>query len=228
MNTTICVSNGIYKACENVPRGLYLGIYYHTTSRSYALGSGLHRPCTIAHRAYSSRARRLKDNAVGKATPNKGMKPATQQQPLGAGSGQLGTTPAALTKDYSPTTSKPDIVSGSNISTAKTVLSRSRDPTVELKGPSQKFGGHIHVALYLQFAHKPTAYPERLLIWNAGVFRNAFIGITNIAPLVFMGWGLIYWAPSYIISPELSGWYAIPGSCSRNHSPLVLRIDLQS
>jgi hypothetical protein len=219
MNTTICVFNGISKACKNVPRGLYLGIHYQTTSRSCTLGSNLHKPCTIAHRSYSSRARRLKDNAVGKATPNKDMRPATQQQPPGAVSGQRGTTPAALTKDCSPTASKPDVISGSNISTAKAVLSSSRDLTAELKEPSQKFGEHIHVALYLQFAHKPTAYPERLLIWNAGVFRNAFIGITNIAPLVFMGWGLIYWAPSYIISPDLSGWYAIPGSCSRNHGP---------
>lgn len=72
-----------------------------------------------------------------------------------------------------------------------------------------------------------TAYPERLLIWNAGVFRNAFIGITNIAPLVFMGWGFVYWAPRYVMLPELDGWYALPGmSSSVPQTPRFSQADL--
>ncbi|TID13481.1 hypothetical protein E6O75_ATG11397 [Venturia nashicola] len=54
------------------------------------------------------------------------------------------------------------------------------------------------------------AYPERLLIWNAGLWKNAFIGFTNIASLTWMGWGLTFWSPSYMMVPELSGWYTIP------------------
>ncbi|KAE9968612.1 hypothetical protein EG328_007354 [Venturia inaequalis] len=56
------------------------------------------------------------------------------------------------------------------------------------------------------------AYPERLLIWNGGLWKNAFIGFTNVASLTWMGWGLVFWAPSYMMIPELSGWYTIPAT----------------
>lgn len=112
---------------------------------------------------------------------------------------------------------KPWIISGLSCPPNFSVSGHSlpkQESNQKRPSPSRKFGRQIcHGAN--DYCLWIVAYPERLLIWNAGVFRNAFIGITNIAPLVWMGWGLVYWAPSYVMLPELNSWYTIPGTSTK-------------
>ncbi|QDS68673.1 hypothetical protein FKW77_002139 [Venturia effusa] len=68
------------------------------------------------------------------------------------------------------------------------------------------------------------AYPQRLLIWNGGVWKNAFIGLVNVASLTWMGWGLAFWAPSYMMIPELNGWYTIPGTSLLHYKNEIIKL----
>jgi hypothetical protein len=213
MNTTNYVFSVTSKTCRNPRRGAYCGIPCHPTSRCSAVRYGLYKLYAISHRPYSSRARRIKDSLTAKATPRKDLELATRKELLEGFPAQ--NTSSAKSKDSSPAAPVTDLLAAPKNHGGKHVDHRSKASAVNLQGRTQRYGRDLYVCYEPRFTHNSTAYPERLLIWNAGVFKNAFIGITNIAPLVFMGWGLIYWAPSYIMSPDpdLASWYAIPGSC---------------
>jgi hypothetical protein len=56
-----------------------------------------------------------------------------------------------------------------------------------------------------------TVYPERLLIWNAGLGKTAFVGWQKVTSVLVFGAACLFYAPRYVIIEEEANWKALPG-----------------
>lgn len=99
---------------------------------------------TISNRPYSSRARRVKALATGKATPKKDLNPVAPRQLSDKLREENDATKLALKKASRPVVPKTDIP------TPKAVSASYKDTAVDPKGPAQRYGRQVDVTASLK------------------------------------------------------------------------------
>ncbi|KAH7058842.1 hypothetical protein B0J12DRAFT_651717 [Macrophomina phaseolina] len=78
---------------------------------------------------------------------------------------------------------------------------------------------------FVQKPGKKPAFPERLLIYNAGTGKTTWIAFTKLSTVVFFAFGCLVIAPRLHAHPE-SPWWAAPAAILLTPLPLLLTTTL--
>jgi hypothetical protein len=102
---------------------------------------------------------------------------------------------------------------------------KKASPKTEKFGEPLRYGAYtIPDCTVFSNTYATTVYPERLLIWNAGTAKTAFVGWQKVTSVLVFGVACLFYAPRYVAIEGEANWKVIPGNSYKHDGAYALNL----